>query len=100
MNVRRESGDDGGGGGAKVEIAMAVNENPKLGHFKVYRGYPTPFGATALDGDVNFTIFSTNVVSATLCLISLRFTRREFPFFSFLFLVVNAFFHSNLKLGL
>ncbi|KAI9181795.1 hypothetical protein LWI28_018671 [Acer negundo] len=32
---------------------------------------PTPFGATARDGGVNFSIYSSNAVSATLCLITL-----------------------------
>ncbi|KAK7852139.1 isoamylase 1 [Quercus suber] len=39
--------------------------------FEVHRGSPTPFGATAHDGVVNFAIFYANAVSATLCLISL-----------------------------
>ncbi|KAM4087954.1 hypothetical protein ACB094_07G034800 [Castanea mollissima] len=68
VNARRESG---GGGGAEVDTAVAVKEKPKSERFEVYRGSPTPFGATARDGGVNFTIFSANAVSATLCLISL-----------------------------
>ncbi|XP_075674208.1 isoamylase 1, chloroplastic [Castanea sativa] len=67
VNARRESG----GGGAEVDTAVAVKEKPKSERFEVYRGSPTPFGATARDGGVNFTIFSANAVSATLCLISL-----------------------------
>ncbi|KAK7845235.1 isoamylase 1 [Quercus suber] len=65
MNVRRESGG-GVGGGAEVDTAMAVKEKPKL-----ERGSPTPFGATARDGGVNFAIFSANAVSAALYFISL-----------------------------
>ncbi|KAL4614264.1 hypothetical protein ACB092_07G041700 [Castanea dentata] len=68
VNARRESG---GGGGAEVDTAVAVKEKPKSERFEVYRGSPTPFGATARDGGVNFAIFSANAVSATLCLISL-----------------------------
>ena len=76
MNARRESGG-GVGGGVEVDTAVAVKEKPKLEQLEVYKGSPTPFGATARDGGVNFAIFSANAVSATLCLISLRFTRRE-----------------------
>ncbi|KAF3952632.1 hypothetical protein CMV_021833 [Castanea mollissima] len=67
VNARRERG----GGGAEVDTAVAMKEKPKLERFEVYRGSPTPFGATARDGGVNFAIFSANAVSATLCLISL-----------------------------
>ena len=80
VNARRESG-----GGAEVETAVAVKEKPKSERFEVYRGSPTPFGATAHDGGVNFAIFSANAVSATLCLISLSDLHDvgEFAFFSF-----------------
>ncbi|XP_059634490.1 isoamylase 1, chloroplastic [Cornus florida] len=49
----------------------AVVEKPKLRRFRVFEGYPAPFGATALDGGVNFAIYSTNAVSATLCLMTI-----------------------------
>ena len=80
MNARRESG-----GGAEVETAVVVKEKPKSERFEVYRGSPTPFGATAHDGGVNFAIFSANAVFATLCLISLSDLHdvSEFAFFSF-----------------
>ncbi|KAK4564653.1 hypothetical protein RGQ29_006652 [Quercus rubra] len=66
VNARRESG-----GGAEVDTAVTVKEKPKSERFEVYRGSPTPFGATARDGGVNFAIFSANAISATLCFISL-----------------------------
>ena len=80
---RRESG----GGGAKVDTIVAVKEKPKSEQFEVYRGSPTPFGATARDGGVNFAIFSANAVSTTLYFISLSDLHEvsEFAFFSFLF---------------
>ena len=81
VNARRESG----GGGAEVNTVMAVKEKPKSEWFEVYWGSPTPFGATAHDGGVNFAIFSANAVFATLCLISLSDLHDvgEFAFFSF-----------------
>ncbi|KAJ0090943.1 hypothetical protein Patl1_14080 [Pistacia atlantica] len=54
----------------EAELETAVIEKPKR-RFKVSQGIPTPFGATARDGGVNFCIFSSNAVSATLCLITL-----------------------------
>lgn len=48
-----------------------IVEKPQLGRFQVSRGYPTPFGATVRDGGVNFSIYSGNAISATLCLITL-----------------------------
>ncbi|TXG61130.1 hypothetical protein EZV62_012493 [Acer yangbiense] len=58
-----------GGGGAMVETAVV--EKPDSRRFQVSEGCPTPFGATARDGGVNFSIYSSNAVSATLCLITL-----------------------------
>ena len=82
VNATRESG-----GGAEVDTAMAVKEKPKSERFKVYSGSPTPFGATAHNGGVNFAIFSANAISATLYFISLSNFQEvsEFTFFSFLF---------------
>ncbi|XP_031253585.1 isoamylase 1, chloroplastic isoform X2 [Pistacia vera] len=54
----------------EAELETAVIEKPKR-RFKVSQGNPTPFGSTARDGGVNFCIFSSNAVSATLCLITL-----------------------------
>ena len=84
MNARREIGD-GFGGGAEVDIAVLMKEKPKSEWFEVYRGSSTPFGATAHNGGVNFAIFSANVISTTLCLISLSnlHDMSEFAFFSF-----------------
>ncbi|XP_068636554.1 isoamylase 1, chloroplastic isoform X2 [Aristolochia californica] len=56
-------------GGREVETAVVVK--PRLQEFKVFAGTPMPFGATACDGGVNFAVFSSNALSATLCLISL-----------------------------
>ena len=90
MNARRESG----GGEAEVNTVVAVKEKPKSEWFEVYRGSPTPFGATARDGGVNFAIFST-----TLCDLH---EVSEFAFFSFLFLflVINVFLLCKFCLGL
>ncbi|GMH03154.1 hypothetical protein Nepgr_004993 [Nepenthes gracilis] len=55
-----------------AEVETLVIEKPKkVKRFEVFDGYPTPLGATAMEGGVNFAIFSRNSVSATLCLISL-----------------------------
>ncbi|KAK7251474.1 hypothetical protein RIF29_34710 [Crotalaria pallida] len=61
------------GNGIQTETAVVVEEKPQLeeGSFQVSRGYPSPFGATARDGGVNFAIYSLNALSATLCLITL-----------------------------
>ncbi|WRX32761.1 Glycoside hydrolase [Theobroma cacao] len=63
----------GGGGGARrgaAEADTAVVEKPKIKRFQLSEGHPGPFGATLLDGGVNFAIYSANAVSATLCLIT------------------------------
>ncbi|KAH9805595.1 isoamylase 1 [Citrus sinensis] len=54
-----------------AELETAVIKKPQSQRFQVSKGYPTPFGATLRDGGVNFSIFSSNAVSATLCLITL-----------------------------
>lgn len=59
-----------GGGGTELESAALVVEAPKLRRLQALQGRPTPFGATARDGGVNFAIYSANAVSATLCLFS------------------------------
>ncbi|KAK8477879.1 hypothetical protein V6N11_000310 [Hibiscus sabdariffa] len=62
----------GGGGGGAGEADTAVVEKPKvIKRFQVSEGHPAPFGATLRDGGVNFAIYSSNAVSATLCLIAL-----------------------------
>lgn len=60
--------------GAEVGTSVAMAEEVEvsnLNRFEVYDGTPTPFGATARDGGINFAIYSGNAVSATLCLINL-----------------------------
>lgn len=54
-----------------AEMETAVIEKPQSQRFQVSKGHPTPFGATLRDGGVNFSIYSSNAVSATLCLITL-----------------------------
>ncbi|KAJ4975662.1 hypothetical protein NE237_000768 [Protea cynaroides] len=54
-----------------VEVKTAVVEKPRVRTFEIYRGSPMHFGATAQDGGVNFAVYSSNAMSATLCLISL-----------------------------
>lgn len=60
-------------GGAETELSetAVVVDRPKLHRFQVSDGYPSPFGATARDGGVNFAVYSGNAVSVTLCLIAL-----------------------------
>lgn len=51
---------------------VAVVEKPlKSTRFLVSDGLPSPFGATVRDNGVNFSVYSSNSVSATICLISL-----------------------------
>nr|BAP91163.1 isoamylase1-type starch debranching enzyme [Amaranthus cruentus] len=53
-------------------VDTAVIDKPSETHrFEISEGYPAPFGATPVDGGVNFAIFSGHSVSATLCLIRL-----------------------------
>ncbi|KAF7849275.1 hypothetical protein BT93_L1023 [Corymbia citriodora subsp. variegata] len=59
------------GGAASGEVETAVVERPRPSSFQVSRGRPMPLGATARDGGVNFSVYSSNAASATLCLISL-----------------------------
>ncbi|KAK1275666.1 hypothetical protein QJS04_geneDACA004141 [Acorus gramineus] len=58
-----------GGGGAESETAVA--EKPRLSGYEVFGGRPTPFGATALNGGVNFAVFSGGASSASICLFTL-----------------------------
>ncbi|KAK6147467.1 hypothetical protein DH2020_018379 [Rehmannia glutinosa] len=61
-----------------TETAVVVEKPPAmLRRFEVFSGHPTPFGATPRDGGVNFSIFSSNASSATLCLISLSDLREK-----------------------
>lgn len=59
------------GGGAELDSAALAVDTPKLRGFQVLKGNPTPFGATAREGGVNFAVYSGNAVSATLCLFTL-----------------------------
>eukprot|EP00257_Ricinus_communis_P027583 XP_025014997.1 isoamylase 1, chloroplastic [Ricinus communis] len=54
----------------EVETAVVVDK-PKFRRYQVSEGHPAPFGATIADGGVNFAIYSSDAVSASLCLISL-----------------------------
>ncbi|XP_010505692.1 PREDICTED: isoamylase 1, chloroplastic-like [Camelina sativa] len=58
---------------------VAVVEKPlKSERFFVSDGLPSPFGATVrADGGVNFSVYSANSVSATICLISLSDLRQN-----------------------
>ncbi|CAH8265364.1 unnamed protein product [Arabidopsis lyrata] len=57
---------------------VAVVEKPlKSERFLVSNGLPSPFGATVRDDGVNFSVYSTNSVSATICLISLSDLRQN-----------------------
>ncbi|KAL6560935.1 Iron-sulfur assembly protein 1 [Orobanche hederae] len=54
------------------ETALVVEKpSVKQRRFEVFSGHPTPFGATARDGGVNFAVFSSNASLTALCLISL-----------------------------
>lgn len=56
---------------------VAVVEKPPLSkRFLVSDGLPSPFGATVRDNGVNFSVYSSNSVSATICLISLSDLRQ------------------------
>ncbi|KAF8392784.1 hypothetical protein HHK36_021021 [Tetracentron sinense] len=59
---------------ASDEVETAVVEKEKTGlrrRFQVLEGSPLPFGATARDGGVNFAVYSSTAISATLCFFSL-----------------------------
>ncbi|WCJ24397.1 Glycogen debranching enzyme [Euphorbia peplus] len=62
--VRRD-----GGASADVETTLLIDK-PAL-KYEVSEGHPAPFGAKLIDNGVNFSIYSRNAVSASLCLISL-----------------------------
>lgn len=58
-----------GVGGAEA-VETAVVEKPILRGIKVFAGMPEPFGATLLEGGVNFAVYSSGATSAALCLFS------------------------------
>lgn len=55
--------------GVNVKDDVGV-EKLSIGNFEVLKGSALPFGATAVDGGVNFAIYSSNSVSASICLMS------------------------------
>lgn len=57
-------------GVTEVETAVLAEEQT-LRSFQMSAGFPAPFGATVRDGGVNFAVFSSKAVTATLCLIRL-----------------------------
>ncbi|KAL5974194.1 hypothetical protein ACLOJK_030857 [Asimina triloba] len=57
-------------GGAETGMAVVVEKPSLLRGLEVLAGSPSPFGATARDGGVNFAVLSSNASSATLCLFS------------------------------
>ena len=56
-------------GGAEMETLVV--EKTGLGDFKVLAGRPLPFGATACENGVNFSVYSGSAEAATLCLFTL-----------------------------
>ncbi|KAH9608201.1 hypothetical protein KSS87_006934 [Heliosperma pusillum] len=61
----------------EVDATAVIDKPPKSLRFTVFPGNPTPFGATAIDGGVNFAIFSGNSISATLCFFTLSDLHKE-----------------------
>ncbi|CAH9070451.1 unnamed protein product [Cuscuta epithymum] len=60
-------------GGGESETAVVVEKPPPYEirrPYELFAGHPTPYGATARDGGINFAIYSCNATSAALCLIS------------------------------
>ncbi|KAJ0965571.1 hypothetical protein J5N97_026709 [Dioscorea zingiberensis] len=55
----------------EAETETLVVERPGVGDFKVLAGRPLPFGATACEDGVNFSIYSGGAEVATLCLFTL-----------------------------
>lgn len=55
---------------------VVVEKPPKSERFLISDGLPSPFGATVRDDGVNFSVYSANSVSATICLISLSDLRQ------------------------
>ncbi|KAL0397988.1 UNVERIFIED_CONTAM: Isoamylase 1, chloroplastic [Sesamum calycinum] len=57
----------------KDKLNVGIPTPARAHRFEVFSGQPTPFGATARDGGVNFAVSSGNASSATLCLINLSY---------------------------
>ncbi|KFK36885.1 hypothetical protein AALP_AA4G184500 [Arabis alpina] len=55
----------------EAENVVVVEKPLKSERFLISDGLPSPFGATVKDDGVNFSVYSSNSVSATICLISL-----------------------------
>uniref|UniRef100_A0A1J3HWY0 isoamylase n=1 Tax=Noccaea caerulescens TaxID=107243 RepID=A0A1J3HWY0_NOCCA len=61
----------------EAENVVVVEEPPKSERFLLSDGLPSPFGATVRDNGVNFSVYSANSVSATICLCSLSDLRQN-----------------------
>lgn len=61
-------------GEGEAKTAVVVEEEARVGEskkkFEVFLGEPLPLGSTARDGGVNFAVYSSNAVTACLCLFS------------------------------
>lgn len=55
---------------AEVKTAVVEKEEKEDSKYEVYGGEPLPLGATPRGGGVNFAVYSSNAVSACLCLFS------------------------------
>uniref|UniRef100_M4CLB4 Glycosyl hydrolase family 13 catalytic domain-containing protein n=2 Tax=Brassica campestris TaxID=3711 RepID=M4CLB4_BRACM len=62
---------------SEPENVAVVEKPPPSKRFLVSDGLPSPFGATVRDNGVNFSVYSSNSVSATICLISLSDLRQN-----------------------
>ncbi|KAL1217815.1 Isoamylase 1 [Cardamine amara subsp. amara] len=60
-----------------TENVVLVEKPLKSERFLVSDGLPSPFGATVGDNGVNFSVYSANSVSATICLMSLSDLRQN-----------------------
>ncbi|CAH2058675.1 unnamed protein product [Thlaspi arvense] len=62
---------------SEAENVVVVEKPTQSERFLVSGGLPSPFGATVRDDGVNFSVYSANSVSATICLISLSDLRQN-----------------------
>lgn len=76
----------------EAENVAVVEEPPKSERFLLSDGLPSPFGATVRDNGVNFSVYSANSVSATICLFSLSDLRQvSFQLCVFQFDLIDTF---------
>ncbi|ESQ52690.1 hypothetical protein EUTSA_v10016275mg [Eutrema salsugineum] len=61
----------------EAENVAVAEKPPKSERFLISDGLPSPFGATVRNDGVNFSVYSANSVSATICLISLSDLRQN-----------------------